>query len=108
MFDDGAFKPIPHAVAGCRYLPFAVQKQLFLLFAELIVLRTHDQADGPLRWRSEIDPALGGAACRWRLQLIPGLQWTRIRTAEAGTGIHSQAPEHRFASDPALDRQIAE
>src|SRR3954454_13658788 len=104
MFDDRPFKSIPHAVAGCRYLPFAVQKQLFFLFAKLIVLRTHDQPDRPLGSRSEIDSTLGGAACRWRLQLISGLQWAWIRAAEAGAGIYSQAPEHRLALDPALDR----
>jgi hypothetical protein len=108
MLYDRTFQSVAHAVAGRRYLPLRVQEQFFCGVGEFVVLRTHHHADRLLCISGKIDPAFGCAAGLSRLQLVAGLQRTRIRAAEAGARIHRQAAEDRLAINPALDRKVAE
>ena len=108
MLEDGAFEPVAHAVAGRRDLPFAVEKQLFGLVGEFVVLRSPHDADRRNGGRRQLDPLLGRATCGLRLQFVAGLQRARIGAAEAGARVDREAAEHRLAGYAAFNREIAE
>ena len=105
---DGAFEPVAHAVAGRRYLPFAVEKQLLGLVGEFVVLRTPHDADRRVGRGRQFDPPFRRAACGFRLQFVAGLQRTRVGAAEARAGVDGEAAEHRLAGNAAFDREVAE
>src|SRR3954465_6651926 len=103
-----AFKPVPHAIAGRRYFPFAVEKQPDCRLAKLVVLRPQYEPDRSLFQRGKVDATLDSAARIGSLQFVSDLQWTRIGAAKSGARIHGQAAKHGLARDPAFDREIAE
>src|SRR4051794_30334709 len=96
MFDGGPFEAITHAVAGRRNSPLAVKKQVCGL-AELVVLRSHHDADRAVARGRQIDGALGPTAWRRDFKRVPRLQRARPRAAEAGAGVDRKAAEHWFA-----------
>src|SRR4051794_36547426 len=109
MVDHRAFKPVAHAVARRRYLPFALQKQLYRVLAELVVLRAQHDADWQLAGYRNFDPPFRNSSCgRDRVQLVASLQWTRVWAAQAGARIHRKAAEYRLARYSTVDGEVAE
>ena len=78
VLEEGSFEPISHTIAGCRYLPFAVDKELLDVVGEFVVLRTPDHADRRIGCRRQFDALLSRAACGCCFQFVSSLQWTRI------------------------------
>src|SRR4051812_48586489 len=104
MPNHRAFKPVSHAVARRRYLPFALQKQLYRVLAELVVLRAKHYADWQLAGYRKFDPPFRNSSCgRDRVQLVASLQWTGVWAAQAGARIHRKAAEYRLPRHSTVD-----
>ena len=98
MLQHGTLEPVAHAVARGRYLPRAVDKQLFGLVGEFVVLRAPDHADRCIARRGrQFDPLFRRAAGGLGLQFVARLQRPRIGAAEPGARVDGEAAEHRLA-----------